>query len=89
MPIQEFSALDYMGVVVCAVVFGLILLVISVTCLNWCFILPDDELTKMELMGHKRRRRWGPRRLSYIEHHIKLRQEDDDAILSKARSAIH
>jgi len=67
MPKQEFEVIDYMGPLVVAVVFAIILFLISFLVINWFCIKHNDDLTVFEKMGKRRGKRWGPHKMSVIK----------------------
>ncbi|KAI6174171.1 hypothetical protein M3Y98_01160800 [Aphelenchoides besseyi] len=67
MPKQEFDIIDYLGPVAVAVIFALILLLISFTCINWYCITHKDDLTVFEKAGKRANIRLGPHRMSVIQ----------------------
>uniref|UniRef100_A0AC35TFP2 Col_cuticle_N domain-containing protein n=1 Tax=Rhabditophanes sp. KR3021 TaxID=114890 RepID=A0AC35TFP2_9BILA len=64
MPLQEFTALDYAGVLVVSAIFLVALAVLSVL-FNFCLILKNDDLTQFERVASKRGAQFG-RNLQYV-----------------------
>uniref|UniRef100_A0A915DH77 Uncharacterized protein n=1 Tax=Ditylenchus dipsaci TaxID=166011 RepID=A0A915DH77_9BILA len=67
MPKQEFDSIDYLGPVVVAIAFALLLLLLSFFLLNLVFIRKDDEITVFEKFGLKHNIRLGPHSLRAIK----------------------
>ncbi len=51
MPKQAFDVIDYMGPLVVAAAFSLIVFVLCATVINFCMIRNDDDLTVFEKVG--------------------------------------
>jgi len=66
MPKQEFELIDYLGPVVVAIIFAIILLIISFTVINWYCITHKDDLTVFEKAGKRINMRLGPHKMSVI-----------------------
>ncbi|KAI6191094.1 hypothetical protein M3Y97_00190500 [Aphelenchoides bicaudatus] len=66
MPKQEFEVIDYMGPLVVAIIFAIILFLISFTIINWYCIKHNDDLTVFEKMGKKHNLKLGPHKMSVI-----------------------
>ncbi|CAI2348407.1 unnamed protein product [Caenorhabditis sp. 36 PRJEB53466] len=62
MPKQEFDNWDLWAGAICFGLFMAFVLITSCTCINYCCVRDEDELTKMEIWGaeHKVRLRLGP-----------------------------
>ncbi|KAI1728185.1 neuropeptide-like peptide 36 [Ditylenchus destructor] len=60
MPKQKLNIIDYFGPVAACIVFFTALFIISVTCLLWCCVTDDDDVTVFAKwgMGPKRRSRY-------------------------------
>uniref|UniRef100_A0AC34F123 Uncharacterized protein n=1 Tax=Panagrolaimus sp. ES5 TaxID=591445 RepID=A0AC34F123_9BILA len=60
MPKQEFELIDYMAPVVVALIFAVVLFLISFLIINWFCITHADDLTGFEKLGEKCNIRLGP-----------------------------
>ncbi|CAK5043586.1 unnamed protein product [Meloidogyne enterolobii] len=67
MPKQEFDAIDMMGPVVAALIFAVVVFLISFTIINWYCITKKDDLTVFEKMGAKINVRLGPHTMMQIK----------------------
>ncbi|KAL7079163.1 hypothetical protein ACQ4LE_001530 [Meloidogyne hapla] len=67
MPKQEFDAIDMMGPVVAALIFAVVVFLISFTIINWYCITKKDDLTVFEKMGAKINVRLGPHTMTQIK----------------------
>ncbi|CAD6198246.1 unnamed protein product [Caenorhabditis auriculariae] len=74
MPIQDFDKYDLLGVVAVWIIFFIVIGLISVTCLNFCCIHKNDDVTVLEKWGHRKRLgiRMGPHRPSVIARQVAL-----------------
>uniref|UniRef100_A0A914YMX3 Uncharacterized protein n=1 Tax=Panagrolaimus superbus TaxID=310955 RepID=A0A914YMX3_9BILA len=70
---QQLELIDYFGPLICALIFTIILALISLTCLNYCCVSPTDDLTKVEEWGyhHHMHMKLGPHRQSVIERQLR------------------
>ncbi|CAB3402043.1 unnamed protein product [Caenorhabditis bovis] len=81
MPKQEFNNWDLWGCAICFGIFMAFVLIATCTCINYCFIREQDELTKMEMFGYRhniRRIRLGPHSRKTIARKM-LEKEMEDA----------
>ncbi|CAL2036804.1 unnamed protein product [Caenorhabditis brenneri] len=78
MPKQEFDNWDLWAGAICFTIFMLFVLITSCTCINFCFVKDDDELTKMEIWGaeHNVRFRLGPHTRKTLEKKLIERAMD-------------
>ncbi|TKR58649.1 hypothetical protein L596_030065 [Steinernema carpocapsae] len=66
MPKQDFEAFDYIAPLAVALIFAVIVFVISLTIINWCCITKYDDLTVFEKLGRPMNLRLGPHPMSAI-----------------------
>jgi len=64
---QEFTIIDYMGPLVVAIIFAIVLLLISFFIINFCLITKYDDLTVFEKHGYKYNMRMGPHTLDQVK----------------------
>ncbi|GMT19597.1 hypothetical protein PFISCL1PPCAC_10894, partial [Pristionchus fissidentatus] len=64
---QTLAVSDYLGVVAVWLVFFVVVFVISFSCLNWCCIQKEDDITIFEKWGAPRKMKMGVHRLSVVE----------------------
>ncbi|KAH7696370.1 Protein T01C8.2 [Aphelenchoides avenae] len=66
MPKQEFDFIDYMAPLVVAIIFAVIVFIISFTIINFYCITRKDDLTVFEKVGSRMNLRLGPHSLEAI-----------------------
>jgi len=64
---MEFDIVDYMGPVVCAIIFAIVCFLISFLIINYYCITKKDDLTIFEKMGARANMRLGPHTLLQIK----------------------
>ncbi|KAF8371794.1 nlp-36 [Pristionchus pacificus] len=72
---QHLSTTDYLGVVVVWAIFFSFVFLFSCTCLNWCFIKGDDDITVFEKWGAKRGSKWGPHSFELVHKRMAEQKE--------------
>ncbi|CAD5228900.1 unnamed protein product [Bursaphelenchus okinawaensis] len=90
MPKQEFELVDLMGPFVVALIFGVVLLLISFTIINWYCITHKDDLTVFEKLGKRADIRLGPHKMSVIRrggYASTYAKEDDEYRKKKSHAA--
>ncbi|KAK0404961.1 hypothetical protein QR680_017725 [Steinernema hermaphroditum] len=66
MPKQEFELFDYIAPLFVAVVFAIVVFLISFTVINWLCITTKDDLTVFEKIGQPLNIRLGPHSMAQI-----------------------
>lgn len=93
MPKQEFDVLDYMGPVVVAIIFAILVLIISFAIINFYCITKKDDLTCFEKIGSRVNLRLGPhtmaviRRGGYASTYAREEEEAERQLIQKASLA--
>jgi len=89
MPKQEFEVIDYMGPLIVAIIFAILLFLISFFIINWYCIRHNDDLTVFEKMGKKRGVKLGPHKMSVIRRggyaSTYAREEEESARKKKCK----
>jgi len=94
MPKQEFDILDYCAPIVVAVIFALIVLIISFAIINFYCITKRDDLTCFEKIGDRVNLRLGPhsmaviRRGGYASTYAREEDEVERQLIHKASIAV-
>jgi len=87
MPKLEFDIIDYMAPVVVALVFAIILFIISFAVINWYCITHKDDLTVFEKFGAGINMRLGPHTLLQVKrggYASTYAKEEDEEIRRKS-----
>ncbi|CEF63197.1 Hypothetical protein SRAE_1000146000 [Strongyloides ratti] len=88
MPLQEFSIVDYWGPVVVAIIFAVILFLLSFFIINWFCITKRDDFTVFEKLGKNYDMKLGPhdmvdiRRGGYAPPKEKTKEEIKESLIN-------
>jgi len=66
MPKQVFELTDYFGPVIVAIIFAIVLLLLSFFVINWFCVSHKDDLTAFEKFGRKYNFKLGPHSMNEI-----------------------
>uniref|UniRef100_A0AC35GHC9 Uncharacterized protein n=1 Tax=Panagrolaimus sp. PS1159 TaxID=55785 RepID=A0AC35GHC9_9BILA len=87
MPKQTFEYYDYLGPLVVALIFALVVLILSFFLLNFLLVSKHDELTVFERFGSRHNLRLGPHRLDSIrrinEHKAAIEAAEKEGLENK------